>query len=356
MEERTLAINTSIDACLNRSPNSHSTVEPIQEPFLHFNANSDLSIEDKSKMYSSLVALVKVEYPFDDALQNRAVQFLKTLEPEWNEHDFAPKPATDLVPSSASPLSGFIEGILTLLSSPHSTIVAATFKFLRFTISAVSSAIRDGLMESDLVAKVFATVQPHTLPLTGNQSIIIDCIYLAFPSSLMDVGNISVIDKFKNRKMILEKVVLPSYRFVTFLITNRFILSDDLLRSFVYLLNTFLRIGPFHRPTLEFILTSPIVMAFSSCLSFVERDIDIWIPLMHICYSIGEWKIEGPEVAKSGKRMIRALISEGFDDSLDQMTMHEKSEHFSFRLVEDCLPFLKLMGSNVERPQWLHRR
>ncbi|KAK2944761.1 putative Poly (ADP-ribose) glycohydrolase (PARG) [Blattamonas nauphoetae] len=181
-----------------------------------------LLFEDKSTIYNSLVALVKVEYPFDDALQDRAVRFLKDLEPAWDEHDYAVKLATDLVPSSASPFSGFIEGILTLLSSPHSTIVEATFKFLRCTIGTVSPAIRDGLMESDLVAKVFATVQPHTLPLSGNPSIIIDCIYLAFPSSLMDVGNTSTnIDPSKNREMILHKVVLPSSQFVTFLITNR---------------------------------------------------------------------------------------------------------------------------------------
>ncbi|KAK2953647.1 hypothetical protein BLNAU_11368 [Blattamonas nauphoetae] len=184
------------------------------------NDTSQLSFEDKSKMYYSLVALVKAEYPFDDALQDRAFRFLKTLEPKWTEHDYAAKLATDLVPSSARPLSGFVEGILTLLSSPHSTVVAATFSFLRCTISTVSPAIQDGLVESDLVASVFATVQPHTLPLSGNPSIIVACIYLEFPSSLMDVGNFFSINPSKNREMILQKVVLPSYRFVTFLITN----------------------------------------------------------------------------------------------------------------------------------------
>ncbi|KAK2943455.1 hypothetical protein BLNAU_21638 [Blattamonas nauphoetae] len=195
-------------------------------------------------------------------------------------------------------------------------------------------------MKSDLVSKVFATVQPHTLPISGNTTIsddLIDIIdrfaELATPPFIRNLGITASGDKFNHRQMILQKVVLPSFQFVTFLISNRYILSDDLFRSFMSLLDRFIDIGPFHRPTLEFVLASPIVMAFSSSLSFFEDNSRLWDILINIHNSLREWKKHGPEVAQSKKRMKQALISEGFEDTLEQMLMNNKGGHYSSDVV-----------------------
>ncbi|KAK2960945.1 hypothetical protein BLNAU_4032 [Blattamonas nauphoetae] len=47
-------------------PDPRSSINPLREPFLYFAENTELSFEDKSTIYNSLVALVKEEYPFDD--------------------------------------------------------------------------------------------------------------------------------------------------------------------------------------------------------------------------------------------------------------------------------------------------
>ncbi|KAK2950210.1 hypothetical protein BLNAU_14896 [Blattamonas nauphoetae] len=172
--------------------------------------------EDKSKIYNSLVALVKAGYPFDKPLQAKAAQFLKSLEQRFYEQ-LAGKIVTDLVPFSAGSPSGFVESILTLLSSPHSTVVAAAISFLQTTAGCSSSANRCRLGESDLIAKVFAIVQPHTLPIAGNEMIIENLIKIIFvladiaaPVYFIIFNITSAIDKYNHQEMIFQKIVLPS--------------------------------------------------------------------------------------------------------------------------------------------------
>ncbi|KAK2957760.1 hypothetical protein BLNAU_7194 [Blattamonas nauphoetae] len=327
------------------------------EPFLNFDVNSKLSFDDKSALCSSLVALVKAEYTFDKTLQGRAVQFLKSLEPKWNEQATT-KLVTELVPSSARSPSGFIDSIVTLLSSPHSRVVGAALSFLFETTLRSSSAIQSRLVESDLISKVMAPVQPHTLQISGNEKIIdnlinilIECLDLAYPSRLFSLGITEAVDAFNHHNMIFQKVVLPSSQFVTFLISNRYIINGALFRSFVVLVSTLLFVSPFHRPTLEFVLPSPIAMAFSSCLSFVEDNLVKKRVLAKINDSLGEWTEEGPEVIQSGKRILQALFSEGFEDTLEQMTMNERESYDGNDMVEYCHSISEFLGANVKRPQ-----
>ncbi|KAK2941766.1 hypothetical protein BLNAU_23314 [Blattamonas nauphoetae] len=321
---------TSSGASLSCSREFYSTVDTLQEPFLNFDENTELSFEDKSTIYNSLVALVKADYPFDNALQLRAVRFLKNVEPQWDAQ-VAAKLVTELVPSSAGSPTGFVESIVTLVSSPYSTV-------------------------SDLVSKVLATVQPHTLPITGNETIfdnlvwiVFDCLDLATPSSLSKLGLIAAIDQFNHREMIFHKVVLPSSQFFIFLISNRLILKGDLLHSFMDLLTTLLEISPFHRPTLEYVLAYPIAMNFSSLLTLVEDDDPLWNTLDRINYSLEERNKEGAEVIQSGKRMTQALFSEGFEDTLEQIMKYDENGDYGHFLVNYCLNISQKLGTNMKK-------
>ncbi|KAK2946079.1 hypothetical protein BLNAU_18987 [Blattamonas nauphoetae] len=182
----------------------------------------------KTSIFRSLISLVKVEYPFDKALQDRAVQFLKSLEPKRGDNDFAAKLVFHLVPSSDGSPSGFTESIITLLSSPHSTVVTATLSFLYFTLLKASRELRLLLVDSDLTTKLLATVQPLTLPMSENEAMlyftrIIDGLASlgSSSSSFLNFSITTPVYEFNVREMILQKVVIPSSQFVTFLITNR---------------------------------------------------------------------------------------------------------------------------------------
>ncbi|KAK2943457.1 hypothetical protein BLNAU_21640 [Blattamonas nauphoetae] len=316
-----------------------------REPFLNCNPYSQISFKNKSTVLCSLVALVKAEYPFDETLLDKAARFLKNLVPSWFEKEQAEKLVTDLVLSSAGSPSGFVDSILTLLSSSHSTVVAAALSFLHEITIRSSIEIRSRLVESDLISSVLATVQPDTLPITGNDEIldnliwiIVECLNLADSSHLWRLGITDAIDKVNHREMIFQKVVIPSSQFMTFLISNRNVLSRDLLDSFMSQLATLIHKVPFHIPTLEFVLKSPIVMAFSRCLSFVEDDFRLFYTLNCINKSLENWKKEVGEVAQSGKRMMQALISEGFEDTLEQMLKHDKDGYYATYDFFETLP------------------
>ncbi|KAK2941921.1 hypothetical protein BLNAU_23157 [Blattamonas nauphoetae] len=300
------------------------------------------------------LALVKAEYPFDDALQDRAVRFLKGLEPEWGDDDHGDQLVTDIVPSSGESHSEFLESILTLLSSPCSTVVAAALSFLTKIAEVSSLAIRCRLVESDLVSKVFTIVQPHTLSISGDETIIdkliriiISCFYLSQPWSLNLLGITAAVDQFNHREMIFQKVVIPSSLFVTFLISNRIVLNGDLFQSLISLLEKLLSIGPYHRPTLDYVLASPIAMAFSSCLSSVEECHDLWNILDNVDSSLEIWKKEVPEVAKPATRMMQVLFSEGLEDTLEQMTMINKGDFYGISVVDECHSISQLLGLNL---------
>ncbi|KAK2951211.1 hypothetical protein BLNAU_13827 [Blattamonas nauphoetae] len=115
------------------------------------------------------------------------------------------------------------------------------------------------------------------------------------------------------------------------------------------LLKTLIRIGLFHGPTLDYIVTSPIAMAFSSCLSFVEDSKSLNLTIFILQHSFREWNDESAEVAQSGKRMLQALFSEGLEDTLEQTLMHEKSEDIGVEVASRCVSFSQLLGSNVKK-------
>ncbi|KAK2943437.1 hypothetical protein BLNAU_21620 [Blattamonas nauphoetae] len=284
--------------------------------------------------------------------------FPKDLEPEWDYDDYGDRRVIDLVPSLAGSPSGFINSIVILLSSSHSTMIAAGLSFLHKTASHSSPQIQYRLVESDLVFKVLAIVQPHTLPISENGKIIDNLIWnivnfldLAHPFYVSEIGLTIAVDAFNHREMIFQKVVFPSSELLTFLISNRNLLNRALLCSFMNLLNRLLEVGPFHRPTLEYLLASPIVMAFSSCLSIVEDGLPLSATLNNIKQSLKEWKKEGAEVVQSGKRMMQALFSEGFEDRLEQMSMRDRDRRFRNCLIRNYRLISELMGTNVKNPR-----
>ncbi|KAK2944762.1 hypothetical protein BLNAU_20295 [Blattamonas nauphoetae] len=359
MEKESAALNNTNDSYLNPFPDPRSSNDTLQEPFLNFDTKSKLSFEDKSATYCSLVALVKAEHPFDEALQEKAARFLKNLRPNWrDEPDYPDKLVIDLVPSTTGSHSGFVESIVTLVSCPHSTVVGSALSFLCQTIAAVSPAIRCHLMGSDLVSNVFTNIQPHTLPISGNETTIdslnraIYCfLTIASPSSLKDLGITAAVDQFNHREMIFQNIVLPSSQFVTFLITNRYHLEGTLLHNFMYLLDRFLRLCPYHRPTLEFVLASPSMMALTSCLSLLEDEHRVWMTLLNIDEAFAKWKKEDPEVVQSGKQTAQSLISEGFEDTLDQMMKHDNDGPYGLSVVYRCHCISRMLGSNVIIPE-----
>ncbi|KAK2942179.1 hypothetical protein BLNAU_22906 [Blattamonas nauphoetae] len=130
-------------------------------------------MEDQPVCLSSSIdaSLVKAKYPFDDALQDRAVQFLDNLEPEYDEEDRGDRLVIDLVPSSDGSPSRFVESILTLHLSPRSTMVAAALSLLKAVLFSSKPPIRLHLVKSGIVTNVLTPVHSHTPTISGKEPI-----------------------------------------------------------------------------------------------------------------------------------------------------------------------------------------
>ncbi|KAK2957918.1 hypothetical protein BLNAU_7094 [Blattamonas nauphoetae] len=59
-----------------------------------------------------------------------------------------------------------------------------------------------------------------------------------------------------------------------------------------------------------------------------------------------EWKRQGPEVEKTGKRLTRALFSEGFENSFEQMLMNAKKGQYGDLTVQYSHRISRILGSN----------
>ncbi|KAK2947116.1 hypothetical protein BLNAU_17968 [Blattamonas nauphoetae] len=109
-----------------------------------------------------------------------------------------------------------------------------------------------------------------------------------------------------------------------------------------------LRFTLYHLPTLEFVLSSPIVMTIPAVISFIEEN----DALMHLIFRINdwmtEWKYEFKEVLGCGKRMTKALFSEGFEDTLAQILMHTEGGDYCSEIREESWKLSRLLGLNPE--------
>ncbi|KAK2941848.1 hypothetical protein BLNAU_23239 [Blattamonas nauphoetae] len=193
-------------------------------------------------------------------------------------------------------------------------------------------------------------MQPHTLQISANDKIhfeLVNVIYystlLALPSIIRELGITAPVDKCSHHEMIFQKVILPSSQYLTFLFSNRYNLKGHLLNSFKYELDALIYIIPFHRRTQEYVLASPIVMVFTSNLSTSTLNVNFHV-------SLSDWKEEGPEAAQSGTRILQALISEGFEDTLEQRLMSDKNGLFVDKFIKDSVLTLQSLGVNPIKP------
>ncbi|KAK2943966.1 hypothetical protein BLNAU_21112 [Blattamonas nauphoetae] len=97
----------------------------------------------------------------------------------------------------------------------------------------------------------------------------------------------------------------------------------------------------------KYVHASPIALAISRSLSFVEDNHAFWLLLLFIEMALKEWQNQSPEVTQSAKRMIQALISEGFEEPVEPKMQHNTRNLFSNKIVEESRIVSKLMGANV---------
>ncbi|KAK2962921.1 hypothetical protein BLNAU_1944 [Blattamonas nauphoetae] len=252
-------------------------------------------------------------------------------------------------------LSGFTDSVCILLSSPRPNIVLSTLSFLKVIVIYSSEAHKMRFVQTGIVPRIIPILQSDPIPFWGLNRFIdsLTWILIQFArlAGLYALHFLKIADpstQHRHRELILQRVILPSSPYITFLCQDRS-LFDDESRSctIMEILGLLVTICFFHIPTLEFVLDSPIVMRIHDYLSFIDNDLPTYHVLNLVEDSFENWKEEGPEVIQSGKQTIHALLSEGFETTLEQM-MFQKNEQFpGDSIVRNCHKIIQYLGANV---------
>ncbi|KAK2958246.1 hypothetical protein BLNAU_6733 [Blattamonas nauphoetae] len=183
----------------------------------NFDPDSNLTFEDKSAIYQTLVSLVRDNFDFDDVLQDKVTRFLKKLEPQPFRRSIADRLITNLVRPSDESSSGFIDSACILLSSPHSKIVTATLSFLQISFSFSSETQRVLLVQTDFIPRILAILRPQTLQLSGNEA-----LFNFLNQILHNSIGLALSSAQHNRcELILQQVIQPSSQYLSFLCQNQ---------------------------------------------------------------------------------------------------------------------------------------
>ncbi|KAK2959127.1 hypothetical protein BLNAU_5922 [Blattamonas nauphoetae] len=328
--------------------------------FLNLNPYQKMPFKDKSKLYNSLVSLVKVQYPFDDIVQYKVVQFLEAIRPDIFYQKIKISYLSQLVPDDNGPCTGFNASIFTLLSSSNPKIVSAGLSFLASIVSGLKIPARLQYLSTEFISTILTILQPHTLPIAshtdlhnGLMKIIKSSLKLATPTKLTKILAKTPDDRNNICEVIYNTVVVPSSQYLSFLVRNRYVvITGCLSESFQNLLSTLLQSCPSHVPILECFISHSIVTGVVSLIPFVEEDYHSKTTLTHDIMEslLPRWKRRDLEVSLCGKRMAEALRTEGLEDSIEQTQLEDKDGNGLSATVLFRFSISERLGFNVRCP------
>ncbi|KAK2955491.1 hypothetical protein BLNAU_9538 [Blattamonas nauphoetae] len=323
-----------IDLVNTRFVNSESSEMCDSTAFLNWNTSTRFSVDSASITFHSLVTLVKEGYPFDDALEAKAIGFLGQIDTHFKRSEDA-NLLFSLVPAHDDPVNGFLDALLSLLASSMHTIVESALEILQSLFRLCSTGNIIKMLNCDVISGVMNIIQPHTLSLSLRKSLhvqIMDfltsvlCASDRPPSRNIDDAT----QTYQMNEMIFQRIIVPSDGYVRYLCSNRYFVSEHLSAFTLRVISCkLIKLFLFHSPTCNFPLSLPIALTITSLSTsfnpnFVTTFLDSFVPMMRA------WRIADPHTVGKGKTIIRALNDEGFDDGLDQTLFKVKPEYHRY--------------------------
>ncbi|KAK2940459.1 hypothetical protein BLNAU_24631 [Blattamonas nauphoetae] len=322
-------------------------------PFLNWQYYRNQSIQEKSVIFQSLVATVKLQPTLDDSLETKAVRFLESLNPRKSKS--AGAFLRSLGQTTDESLTVFIQSIVTLISSANQAITAAAMKMLNALITPHPKEVAQPLIKANLIPQLIITLNPQSLSFTeavdihiNLMKIISNCVLLA---TLNGLARLCIKDGNEQQALhetMLKQVLIPSENYICHLCVNCFsIVGDAQMSCFLELLAELLRICPYFQPTMDFVLHMPVVLTIPSCLTFFEVDKSIWNFLIDMNNAQREWNTTQGEVRQMWKTVQRMLRMEGIEDVIEEKLRNNKSEYFGNFTVAFSIGWNNQQGMNL---------
>ncbi|KAK2961718.1 hypothetical protein BLNAU_3155 [Blattamonas nauphoetae] len=255
-------------------------------------------------IFISLVSMVRDSYKFDEELLSKVSMFLssvvRTFDRSFNlTNDLLNAIGQD----SPNPSAMFVDSMVVLLSSSHPSIFRDTLSFLHRCLLWCSFSNHLALVSSKLIPRILSSSHLQNLSVTADK-IILDRIVLildrgvnlASTHLIQPVSSTSSTDPQSIRSMVLNEVLIPMEPSLVQIGSNRHLLSwNNEFKDTMELLTKIFEVSVFHQPTLDFICSSRIPMAFQSLLSKVEEEDTHRFIISNKCNHIRRWQVNGAE-------------------------------------------------------------
>ncbi|KAK2940587.1 hypothetical protein BLNAU_24501 [Blattamonas nauphoetae] len=284
-------------------------------PFLNWQYYRNQSIQEKSVIFQSLVATVKLQPTLDDSLETKAVRFLESLNPRKSKS--AGAFLRSLGQTTDESLTVFIQSIVTLISSANQAITAAAMKMLNALITPHPKEVAQPLIKANLIPQLIITLNPQSLSFTeavdihiNLMKIISNCVLLA---TLNGLARLCIKDGNEQQALhetMLKQVLIPSENYICHLCVN-------------------------------------LVLTIPSCLTFFEVDKSIWNFLIDMNNAQREWNTTQGEVRQMWKTVQRMLRMEGIEDVIEEKLRNNKSEYFGNFTVAFSIGWNNQQGMNL---------
>ncbi|KAK2957632.1 hypothetical protein BLNAU_7531 [Blattamonas nauphoetae] len=201
-------IDTKIDASTDYQCPDYSA-------FLNWDYKRFDSEHERTVVFQSLVATVKMQAALDDSLEVKAEILLKSVVP--STHEAADGFLSNFGQTTDESLTNFVPCIVVLISSPSKAISAAAMKILHSLIWTRSENVRLDLFKADLLPQLINTLNPLSLSFSEAVDIhtclmtsVRDTIWLATPESLARLEIEDENEQQAVHKTVYQQVLAPS--------------------------------------------------------------------------------------------------------------------------------------------------
>ncbi|KAK2949808.1 hypothetical protein BLNAU_15290 [Blattamonas nauphoetae] len=321
-------------------------------PFLSWTENYYESWFGQTVVFQSLVATRKIQPALDVSLEAKATQFLESLTEifRWSPDDLL----SAHVSHSDGSLTDFVQSIVVLISSPNQVIKTATMKMLNKVVVNCSAIHALLLIKADLIDQLLVTLNPLSLSFADAvdihsklMSIIHWSVLLTTPDGLKKLKIEDPDEQQALCETVLKQGLAPSSTYLCYLCAKyHSIIEGDMSTLFMTLLSQLLQISSHSHQTMEYVLTLPVFLATSSCLSFFETDSTIDTFLSSMIDPKSKRNEQSGDVRESEMTILRSLRMEGIDDVIEEKLVNDRSSDHANRTVVNTIKWSNMLGMN----------
>ncbi|KAK2943390.1 hypothetical protein BLNAU_21700 [Blattamonas nauphoetae] len=309
--------------------------DPKYSPFLNWRHKDPISVASIAQVFVSLVSMGRDDFQFDKKLVQKKSSFLCSV-------------TTRVFPSID--VDDFLKAVGQSSTNPAAVdSLSLTRECLRR-----SSSCQQALLSSKLYPRILSIPLLRDLSviaekdvLSGILFILRDGIQITSTDPLYSLTTLDYPHLQSLRDVVLNEVLIPIEPSLVQISRNPHLLSWTIEYNTVlrFLLMIF-DVCVFHQPSLHFLCSSHIPMAFQSLLSKLEHVDTHQSVFWLLSRSISRWKESGTNFWRRWRRLFQTLEWEGFRNQLESTLLHEESRRLGRKVRGYSFELLNSLGMN----------